>query len=203
MIEPKHIAEIIERDYNRPDATWQYLFVQASLYMIEGEALVIFRGTGSNGWDVWADWFRNFRAYPVKHFEIMGRAAAGYLNGAKGVLKARGEGDEQMQHTLAKLSRTGVPVHFAGHSKGGAESAVAARICLSRGVCYPKSLTTFGSARPGRFKLPCKCSEYRYRGDPVPWVAPWNRHVSKIIQVGGTGKPSVKDHKITNYQRCV
>ena len=198
---PSIVAAFIKRDYEGLDPQWVYGSVQANILQWGKEALIIFRGTESDGWDVWLDWFRNLRAYPLYDKELRARAAAGYLKGVKGCLKAKGANGLQMQHALAELARTGHKIHFGGHSKGGGEAAVCAALCVARDVCKPASLTTFGSARPGRFKLPCYClvNNYRYRGDPVPFVAPWNRHVSKIIQLGGTGKPSVKDHKITHY----
>ncbi len=203
VITPNEVAAFIAHDYRGLPAVWQYGSVQANVshWLHNNEALIIFRGTESDGWDVWLDWLRNFRAMPWKDPDI-GWAAAGFLKGVRGVLEAD---NARMSSDIVDMAQEGVSIHFGGHSKGGAEAAICAALCAARGLCVPASLTVFGSARPGRMSLPdgIPVTNLRYRGDPVPFVAPWNRHVVPLRRVGGEGRPSVKDHRIRNYQKCV
>ena len=93
---------------------------------------------------------------------------------------------------------------LTGHSKGGAEALVLGAMLAVAGLA-PARITTFGAPRVGdaafgRLLAGIAGADYRYGGDPVPFVPPQLEHPRGLQAVGPVRTfARVGDHAIGNY----
>jgi fermentation-respiration switch protein FrsA (DUF1100 family) len=167
--------------------------VHAVITQAPGVAVVAFRGTVPSSW---ADWLRDFEAWPVRH-EGMGWCHRGFLDGGMDLWPA-------LQPLIA-----GRRVILTGHSLGGALAIITAGLMTLAGN-PPEALVTFGAPRVGGSALrqllaPIPIRQYRNGNDPVPDVPLLYEHVRlPLIEVG---HPDLFDplecHSCTGYGRLL
>lgn len=190
------IAELCNADYASGTQSWIYESVQASFHVDGGEGLVIFRGTeihapSESTWHFVRDVGRDLRALPWRD----GKYGTGWWHAGfyKGVLP--------LISTIAGVMAS-FPGRktFAGHSKGGAEATIAARIMLAIGVRVDE-IVTFGAPAVGGTALNIPFTRYVHGCDPVPNLPPWLWHLAPATVLGVRDSQTwdAGDHGMANY----
>lgn len=192
----RQIAEMCNADYATGAQSWIYESVQASFHVIGGEGLVIFRGTeihapSESTWHFVRDVGRDLRALPWRD----GRYGTGWWHAwfYKGILPLIPD----IAGAMASFRGRKI---FAGHSKGGAEATIAARILIAIGVRIDE-MVTFGAPAVGGTDMGISFARYVNGNDPVPNLPPWLWHLTPPT-VLGTRDPQVwdaADHSIGRY----
>jgi len=158
-------------------------------------AIYGFRGTTFDG----ADILKDLRALPRRDPEL-GLIHRGFGDGVRRIWPV-------LHALLAVAAAEERSIHFCGHSKGGAEAAIAVGLALAEGYRVA-SLVTLGAPRPGFAGLarrleasPTRILRYVRGRDAVP-VHPWPlwgfRHPGAAIRIGRP-RHRYRDHEIDGY----
>lgn len=170
MIPDLQILDLAEQSYSGTPTIISAADCFPYLTLIEGAAVWNFRGTDLESIrDVLSDCDAVSTVHP-----LLGTCHAGFLANALSVT------DE-----ILRLSGDR-PLVFGGHSKGAAEAAIAAALCMSRGRAVAQ-LTTYGMPRPGALNgwiSGVLGPDYWNTGDPVPDVPEWLPHPRDMLKVG-------------------
>lgn len=190
------IADLCAADYGTGRQSWIWESVQASFHVIDGECLVIFRGTeihapAESRWHFVKDVGRDLRAAPWPDMKYgTGFWHAGFY---KGVLPL-------IDDIAGALTAFPGPRTLAGHSKGGAEATIAARILLAIGIRI-NELVTFGAPSVGGTPISTQFTRYVHGNDPVPNLPPWLWHLAPATVLGVRDSQTwdAGDHGMANY----
>jgi hypothetical protein len=198
-VTPLELADLAALAYDH-EPTLEAAGVEVLEVVVEDIAVVYaFRGTTFDGVDI----FKDLRAWPRRDPEL-GIVHRGFGDGVRAiwpVLRAR----------ISVASADGRVVYFAGHSKGGAEAAIAAGLALVDGLPV-RALVTFGAPRPGFAALATRLEgglairRYVRGRDGIPrhGSAAWGyRHPGEAIRLGAKRgiwpRGYFTDHKIAGY----
>ena len=187
---PLQAARLIQQDYYGFDGDpvapdWTTWGVEASLVNHGHESALIFRGT-----DELSDWFSNIWSLPT-HIDGLGWVHRGFWEGVERIWPL-------IWGSVAAVAGKGLTI--IGHSKGGAEAALVAGLCVKNHIPV-KGVITFGAPRCGRLSVlkDVPFQRYAHGGDPVPRVPPWFPHPCKPTNLNRTLWPDIPDHFIKNY----
>jgi hypothetical protein len=139
------------------------------------EIIVAFRGTlpptpdSPDKRQVLLDWLSDFDAIPVHGDNLPGLVHQGFLDALNALWP-----------DVADEVRSGKPIYFTGHSKGGALANLAAARWTAENVGKtPPFVTTFAAAKPGDADFQVAYDElvphslrYEYQDDIVPHLPP-------------------------------
>lgn len=190
------IARLCNADYASGEQSWIWESVQASFHVNGGEGLVIFRGTeihapSESMWHFVKDVGRDLRALPWRD----GRYGTGWWHAGfyKGVVPLISD----IAGVLASFH--GVKI-LAGHSKGGAEATITARILIQIGIRIDE-LVTFGAPATGGTAVDALFTRYVNGNDPVPNLPPWLWHLTSPTILGKRDPQTwdAGDHAINHY----
>ena len=196
MVTDLQLAETIKEVYDETVTMFRHASIEYTVRVTHANVIIALRGTTNI-----RDWFNNFRILPVptRHF---GMVHAGFYINARHSMK-------KLEEVLDFENNWDRPLVFTGHSKGGPEAIVMARLAQLRGWTVDR-VVTFGAPQfisgSGAEKLAnnLKMDQYIMRGDPVPKLpsdrVDWYIHPGRITSCTPlSGLDPIQRHNITSY----
>lgn len=171
---------------------------QAAMSMTDRESVIAFRGTQKDFGDILTD----LRAMPWHNSKLKAWCHAGFLKSTLALY-------DVMAPDIYALTATSRPIHFTGHSLGGAQATIMACLLRASGLVPAKqlSLACFGPppAQYGRglnkWLDGVDVRLYRNGGDCVTRHPLLGSHVRPLIEIGPIGDDAHRflDHRINDY----